>query len=129
MAPANHENRHVLVIRLRCVMNSWLSLLVAIVAEVVATTALKSSEGFTRLVPSVVVVIGYGVTFYFLSLTLKSVPVGIAYAVWSGLGVVLITAVAWALYGQKLDAWAILGMALIVSGVLVMNLLSKSSAH
>ncbi|WP_192631675.1 SMR family transporter [Lysobacter sp. OAE881] len=110
-------------------MNSWLSLLVAIVAEVVATTALKSSEGFTRLVPSVVVVIGYGVTFYFLSLTLKSVPVGIAYAVWSGLGVVLITAVAWALYGQKLDAWAILGMALIVSGVLVMNLLSKSSAH
>lgn len=110
-------------------MKSWLLLLAAIVAEVVATSALKSSEGFTRLVPSLVVVAGYGIAFYCLSLTLKTVPVGIAYAVWSGLGVVLITVVAWVLYGQKMDAWAMLGMALIISGVLVMNLLSKSSAH
>ena len=110
-------------------MKAWIYLAVAIAAEVVATSALKSSEGFTKLVPSAVVVIGYGVAFYFLSLVLKTVPVGVAYAVWSGLGIVLIAAVAWFFHGQKLDAWAFVGMGLIVRGVAVLNLLSKTSTH
>lgn len=110
-------------------MKSWLFLTIAIFAEVVATSALKSSEGFTRLAPSAVVVVGYGVAFYFLSLVLKYIPVGIAYAVWSGLGIVLVAAIAWIVHGQKLDAWAFVGMGLIVSGVAVLNLLSKTSAH
>lgn len=110
-------------------MSSWLYLFIAIVAEVIATSALKSSEGFTRLIPSTVVVLGYGAAFYFLSLVLKTVPVGIAYAVWSGLGIVLVAAIAWVIHGQKLDAWAFVGMGLIISGVAVLNLLSKTSAN
>ena len=110
-------------------MKAWIYLAVAITAEVVATSALKSSHGFTRLVPSVVVVAGYGIAFYFLSLALKSIPVGIAYAVWAGLGIVLVAAIAWIFHGQKLDLWAFVGMGLIVSGVVVLNLLSKASAH
>ena len=110
-------------------MKSWLFLAVAIVGEVVATSALKSSDGFTKLAPSAVVVVGYGVAFYFLSLALKSIPVGIAYAVWAGLGIVLVAGIAWLLHGQKLDSWAFFGIGLIVSGVAVLNLLSKVSAH
>ena len=110
-------------------MKSWLFLAVAIIGEVVATSALKSSDGFTKLAPSAVVVVGYGVAFYFLSLALKSIPVGIAYAVWAGLGIVLVAGIAWLLHGQKLDAWALVGIGLIVSGVAVLNLLSKVSAH
>lgn len=110
-------------------MNNWLLLAIAIVAEVVATSALKSSEGFTKLVPSAVVIVGYGVAFYFLSVVLKTIPVGVAYAVWSGLGIVLIAAVAWFFHGQKLDVWAMVGMGLIISGVAVLNLLSKASVH
>jgi len=110
-------------------MKSWLFLAVAIIGEVVATSALKSSEGFTKLAPSAVVVVGYGVAFYFLSLALESIPVGIAYAVWAGLGIVLVAGIAWLLHGQKLDAWAFAGIGLIVSGVAVLNLLSKASAH
>ena len=110
-------------------MKSWMFLAVAIVAEVIATSALKASEGFTRTVPSTIVVVGYGVAFYFLSMVLKSIPVGVAYAIWSGLGVVLVTTVGWLLYGQKLDAWGFVGIALIVAGVMVLNLLSKASAH
>ena len=110
-------------------MKSWLFLAVAIVGEVVATSALKSSDGFTKLAPSAVVVVGYGVAFYFLSLALRSIPVGIAYAVWAGLGIVLVEGIAWLLHGQKLDAWALVGIGLIVSGVAVLNLLSKVSAH
>lgn len=110
-------------------MKSWLFLAVAIVGEVAATSALKSSDGFTKLAPSAVVVVGYGVAFYFLSLALKSIPVGIAYAVWAGLGIVLVAGIAWLLHGQKLDAWALVGIGLIVSGVAVLNLLSKVSAH
>lgn len=110
-------------------MKAWIYLAVAIVAEVVATSALKSSEGFTKLAPSSVVVIGYGIAFYFLSLVLKTVPVGVTYAIWSGLGIVLIAAVAWFFHGQKLDAWGFVGMGLIVSGVAVLNLLSKTSLH
>ncbi|KLJ02522.1 Qac family quaternary ammonium compound efflux SMR transporter [Luteimonas sp. FCS-9] len=110
-------------------MKSWLLLAVAIVGEVVATSALKSSEGFTRPIPSAIVVVGYGLAFYALSLALKSIPVGIAYAVWAGLGIVLVTAIAWIFHGQKLDPWGFVGMGLIVSGVAVLNLLSKTSAH
>ena len=101
----------------------------AIVAEVIGTTALKASESFTRLVPSLIVVVGYGVAFYCLSLVLKSVPVGIAYAVWSGLGIVLITAVAWLLYGQRIDLAGVIGMGLIIAGVVVLNVFSKASVH
>ena len=110
-------------------MQSWLFLAIAIIGEVVATSALKSSEGFTRLFPSSVVVVGYGVAFYCLSLALKTIPVGIAYAVWAGLGIVLVAAIAWIVHGQKMDAWAFVGMGLIVSGVVVLNVLSKTSAQ
>ena len=110
-------------------MNKWLMLGIAIVAETIATSALKSSEGFSKLVPSAIVLVGYGVAFYFLSLTLRSIPVGIAYAVWSGVGIVLITAVGWAFFGQKMDAPALIGMALIIAGVVIMNVFSKVGAH
>lgn len=110
-------------------MNAWMMLGLAIVAEVIGTTALKASESFTRLVPSLIVVVGYGVAFYCLSVVLKSVPVGIAYAIWSGLGIVLITAVAWLLYGQRIDAAGLIGMGLIIAGVVVLNVFSKSSVH
>lgn len=109
-------------------MKGWLLLSVAIVAEVIATSALKASDGFSRLGPSLVVVAGYGVAFYCLALTLRSIPVGIAYAVWSGVGIVLISVIAWFAFGQKLDVPAIVGIALIVAGVLVLNLFSKSVA-
>ncbi len=110
-------------------MLSWAYLLVAIVAEVIATSALKASDGFSRLWPSAITVVGYCIAFYCLSLTLKHMPVGVAYAVWSGLGVVLITAVSWIMFGQKLDTAALLGMGLIVAGVIVMNVFSKSVSH
>ena len=110
-------------------MNAWLTLGAAIVAEVIATSALKASAGFSRAGPTLVVVAGYGLAFWLLSLTLRSIPMGIAYATWSGLGIVLIALAGWWLYGQRLDAWALLGMGLIVAGVLIMNLLSQSSAH
>jgi small multidrug resistance pump len=110
-------------------MRAWTYLGLAIVAEVIATSALKAAAGFSRPGPSVVVVIGYGVAFYFLSLTLQSIPVGITYAIWSGVGIVLITLVAWLLYGQTLDAAAIVGLGLIIAGVAVLNVFSKSVAH
>lgn len=110
-------------------MTNWILLIAAIVAEVVATSALKSSEGFSRFWPSVVVVLGYSVAFYFLSLTLRSIPVGVAYALWSGVGIVLISLVGWLLFGQRLDTPAVIGMVLIISGVLVMNVFSKSIPH
>ena len=110
-------------------MKNWLFLFIAIIAEVIATSALKSSEGFTKPIASIVVVLGYMIAFYCLSLTLKTIPVGIAYAVWSGVGIVLITTVAWFVFDQKLDVWGIIGIALIMSGVLVLNLLSKTSSH
>jgi small multidrug resistance pump len=107
----------------------YLYLAAAIVAEVIATSALKASEGFSTTLPSIVVVVGYGVAFWFLSLTLKSIPVGVAYAIWSGAGIVLITAVGWIAFKQQLDLPALLGMALILAGVLVMQLFSKSVPH
>ncbi|ENU35923.1 DMT family transporter [Acinetobacter parvus] len=110
-------------------MKNWIFLCVAIIAEVIATSALKSSEGFSKPIASVVVVLGYIIAFYCLSLTLKTIPVGIAYAIWSGVGIVLVTTIAWIVFGQKLDVWGIIGIALIMSGVLVLNLLSKTSSH
>ena len=110
-------------------MQSYLYLAIAIAAEVCATSALKASESFTRLWPSVVVVIGYAIAFGFLSLTLRTIPVGISYAIWSGVGIVLISAVGWVWFGQALDTPALIGLALIVAGVLVVNLFSKSVAH
>lgn len=110
-------------------MKTFLILLVAIIAEVVATSALKASEGFTRLIPSVIVVIGYGVAFTCLSLTLKTIPVGIAYAIWSGIGTALVTLVAWLYYKQHLDLPAIVGISLILTGTVIMNVFSKVSAH
>ncbi|AML58691.1 Ethidium bromide-methyl viologen resistance protein EmrE [Serratia rubidaea] len=104
-------------------------LTMAIIAEVIATTMLKASEGFTRLWPSLVVVLGYGVAFWGLSMVVKSMPLGIVYAIWSGMGVVLVSIAAVFIYNQKLDWPAIIGMGLIVAGVLVINLLSKTSAH
>lgn len=106
-----------------------LILAIAIICEVIATSALKASEGFTKPWPSLIVVAGYGIAFYCLSLTLKSIPVGIAYAIWSGLGIVLVSAAGWILYKQKLDAGAIVGMLLIIAGVIVVNVFSKSEAH
>lgn len=108
---------------------SYIYLLIAIIGEVTATSFMKQSEGFTKLAPSLVTVAGYGVAFYFLSLTLRDIPTGIAYAIWSGVGVVLITAIAWAFQGQKLDAAALAGMTLIIAGVVVMNVFSKSATH
>lgn len=108
---------------------NWLYLTIAILTEVVATSALKASQGFSQWQPSLLVVAGYGLSFYFLSLTLRTIPMGIAYAVWSGVGLVLITTVGWLWYGQKLDVGALLGMALIVVGVLVLNLFSQSAGH
>ena len=102
----------------------WLYLSIAILAEVIATSSLKAAEGFTRLIPSLIVVFGYGTAFYFLSLTLRAMQVGTAYAIWSGVGTVIISIVAWLLYNQKLDAPSILGMALIISGVIIIKFLS-----
>lgn len=110
-------------------MHAWGLLFVAIVAEVIATTALKASAGFTRLWPALLVVAGYGLAFYCFALALRSLPVGIAYAVWAGLGIVLMAAIGWLLFAEKLDGWAWLGIGLIVSGVAVLNLFSKSAAQ
>ncbi|GAB2586012.1 multidrug efflux SMR transporter [Dyella jejuensis] len=110
-------------------MNAWLSLSLAILAEVIATSALKASDSFSRLLPSVMVIAGYGVAFYCLSLALKNMSLGIAYAVWSGAGTALIALIGVVVYRQKLDVAAILGIGLIVAGVLVLNVFSKSAAH
>jgi small multidrug resistance pump len=108
---------------------AYLYLAIAILAEVAATSLLKLSDGFTRPLPTAAMALGYGVAFYFLSLTLRTVPTGIAYAIWSGVGVVLIATIAWLFQGQKLDLAAMIGMAMIVGGVVVMNLFSSSLAH
>ena len=107
----------------------WIYLGIAIFGEIVGTTALKASDGFSRLVPSLVVVAGYAVAFYFLALVLKTIPVGVAYAIWSGVGVAAITVIGVVLFGQKLDLAAVAGIGLIVAGVVVLNTLSGSIGH
>lgn len=108
---------------------NYLYLALAIVCEVVATTSLKASAGFTRLTPSLLVVAGYGAAFFLMSLTLRTVPVGVAYAVWSGVGIVLISAASYFVYGQSLDAPALAGIGLILAGVVVIHGFSRSVAH
>ena len=110
-------------------MQQWIFLSVAIVSEVVATSALKASEGFSRLWPSLIVLAGYSTAFYFLSLTLKTIPVGVVYAIWSGAGIALIALVAWVFFGQSLDVPAVIGLLLIVAGVVVLNVFSKTVSH
>ena len=107
----------------------WVYLFIAISGEVVATSALRAADGFTRLGPSGLVVAGYAIAFYFLSLTLDTIPVGIAYAVWSGAGIVLTSMIGWVLFSQALDTPALIGIALILAGVAVINLLSGASVH
>lgn len=107
---------------------NWLFLMVAIVGEVIGTSSLKASEGFTRLGPSALVIAGYGVCFYCLSIALKTIPMGIAYGIWSGVGIVLISLIGLVLFRQKLDAPALVGLAMIMAGVVVIHLFSKSAA-
>ncbi|MCX7237218.1 SMR family transporter [Polynucleobacter sp.] len=107
----------------------WFYLAIAIAAEVMATTALKFSEGFTKIMPSALVVVGYAGAFYCLSKVLNQIPISIAYAIWSGAGVALVGIVGWIWLGQKLDAGALIGIGLIISGVLVINIFSQSVAH
>ncbi len=108
-------------------MNGYGWLAIAILGEIVATSALKASDGFSRLGPSFVTIAGYGLAFWALSICIRTVPLGLAYAIWSGVGIVLITAIAWVAFRQTLDLPALLGMGLIVAGVLVINLFSKSA--
>lgn len=110
-------------------MKTYLLLFLAIVAEVIATSALKASENFTRLIPSLLVVAGYGIAFTCLSMTLKTLPLGVAYAIWSGVGTALVAVVGWLVYKQQLDLPAVAGIALIIAGTLVLNLFSKVAAH
>lgn len=110
-------------------MNGLLWLTLAVGAEVIATSMLRAADGFTRLIPSVVVVIGYCVSFWALSQVVRMMPLGIAYAIWSGMGIVIVSVAAYFIYHQKLDLPAVIGMALIIAGVLVINLFSKSSVH
>ncbi|MFM7831703.1 MAG: DMT family transporter [Planctomycetaceae bacterium] len=109
-------------------MNPWLCLALAIVCEVAGTSALQASAGFTRPLPSLLVTAGYGLAFYFLSQTLTAIPLGTAYAIWSGVGTALIAAIGWVVYGQKLDLAAIAGIVLITAGVLVIHLFSQAHA-
>ena len=104
----------------------YLYLAMAITAEVIATSALKASEEFTRLIPSIVVILGYGAAFYLLSLVLKTIPVGVAYAIWAGMGIAIVAAI---MFKQVPDLPAIIGMVLIVSGVIVINVFSKTASH
>ena len=110
-------------------MPAYLSLILAVLAETIGTTALQASQQFTRLWPSVLVVVGYGISFYLLSLTLRSMPVGVVYALWSGMGILFIAMIGFLVFGQKLDLPAILGMVLIISGIVVIQLFSKATPH
>ena len=107
----------------------YVYLALAIVAEVAATSALKASAEFSKLVPSLIVIVGYGVAFYLLTLVLRTVPVGIAFAVWAGLGIVLVAITGVILYKQLPDVAAVIGMGLIVAGVVIINVFSKTSVH
>lgn len=110
-------------------MNGYAWLGLAIIAEVIATTALKASDSFSKLIPSLITISGYGFAFWCLSHSMKTVPVGVGYAIWSGVGIVLITAIAWVLFKQKLDLPAMIGMGMILAGVVVINVFSKSAGH
>jgi len=104
----------------------WIYLIFAIIAEVVATTALKDSEGFTKILPSLIVVVGYSITFYFMSLVLREMSVGITYAIWSGMGILFLSLIGYLRYNQTLDSPAIIGMSFIVLGIIILRLYSNS---
>lgn len=106
---------------------SYLFLTIAIIAEVIATSALKASQGFSVLTPSIITILGYAVALFFLSLTLKTIPVGIAYAIWSGAGIVLISTIGWIFFKQHLDLAAIIGLGLMLAGIIVINVFSNST--
>lgn len=110
-------------------MNDWVYLFLAIMSEVIATASLKSTEGFTKPIPSIIVLVGYCAAFYFLSLTLDTISIGVAYAIWSGVGVATITVVSYFLYDQKIDLAGILGIGLIITGVIVLRLFSESAVE
>ena len=107
----------------------WVYLVIAIAAETVGTSALKLSDGFTRLLPSVVTVLAYAVSFFMLAQVLKVIPVGVAYAIWSGVGVVFIALIGWLVFSQRLDLPAVLGIALIIAGIVVMQVFSNTTGH
>ncbi|WP_147105390.1 multidrug efflux SMR transporter [Tateyamaria sp. syn59] len=107
----------------------YIYLIVAVAAETIGTTALQASSQFTRVGPTVLVVVAYGFAFYFLGIALKYIPVGIAYALWSGLGIVLIALIGFAIFGQRLDMPAVLGLAMIIGGIVVIQLFSKTATH
>jgi len=108
---------------------NYLFLTIAIIFEVIATSFMKSSEGFTKILPSVAVILGYTVAFYCLSLTLRSISLGVAYAIWSGAGVTLVALIGWLVFKQALDNFAITGIAFIIVGVVILNVFSKTSIH
>lgn len=110
-------------------LSAYSALSIAILCEVVATSTLPKTEGLTQPLPTLIVLLGYGLAFFLLSVTIRTIPVGIAYAIWCGAGIILISLISWLWYGQKLDGFAILGMAMILIGVLIINLLSKSAGH
>ena len=107
----------------------YIFLIIAVCAETIGTSSIQASQQFTRLWPSLLALVSFAVAFYFLSLTLKTMPVGIMYAMWSGLGIVFIAAIGWGYFGQKLDLAAVFGMALIVAGIVVINLFSSTASH
>jgi small multidrug resistance pump len=107
----------------------WFYLAVAILFETFGTTALKASDGLTRLWPSLLVVVAYALSFWLLALVLRVIPIGVAYAIWSGLGICFMALIGWVLFGQQLDAAALAGIGLIVAGILVINLFSRSVTH
>ncbi|MDF7676484.1 SMR family transporter [Neisseriaceae bacterium ESL0693] len=110
-------------------MNQWIALAIAILMEVFATSMLKLSNGFSRFLPGLMAIIGYIISFYCLAQTLRTIPVGIAYAIWSGVGIVCISVIAWLKFNQKLDLAAMIGITFIIIGVLIINLCSKSVTH
>ena len=110
-------------------MSHWLALAIAIIAEVIGTTALKASNEFSRLLPSLIVVVGYGTAFYFMSISMRVLPVGIMYAIWSGMGIVLISVLGWLVFRQTLDTPAVIGLAFIIAGVIIINVFSKTVGH
>ena len=108
---------------------AYMYLTIAIIMEVAATSALKASEEFTKLIPSLIVIVGYGISFYLLTLVLRTIPVAITYAIWSAAGIVLVAIVGAILYKQIPDIPAVIGMGLIVAGILIINVFSKTIVH
>ena len=107
----------------------YIYLFAAVLAETIGTSALQASQQFTKLWPSLLVIVAYAISFYLLSLTLRYMPVGVMYALWSGLGILLIAIIGWLVFGQKLDLAAIIGMALIVGGIVIIQVFSKTATH